>query len=1007
MRSTQARGRIAAPMSLALTLAAFAMTPQEAAGQQGNDLFTYHVYVDPNFGDNELAFRLNPQRWTGGAPANQQALADYPETPHGKFPNPAIPDEGFLQHAPYSFRTITGPNGAMAYLDAVFPAPPTGNNWTNSVTGKRAEWIVIHCLPGLYGPLTAGDGSGEGEFDSLPNGSAHGSELRFNGEQFPIEMRAQISLQGSSALDTIFDARGHATSIIRAWNTVAGGMQRAFVDGITVRGARSDGGTPFPNNIPNDSGAGISIGWLPQSGSLTVSNCFINDNDVGIAILNHVPYNDEQLHNVVSPVIVNNTIAWNTIGIYSGNPRPLDSNGAYVAQVAIGASQPIILNNIIDPGHPTRGLLTTFRGLHPWDLRQRGNQPFSFNAWPQGEENVVRAGVSNFLAVNSFVRTPLPGSANPYAPTETTPTTWPTPRVDISAYMPGPSKLRGILYVNDAFRAAGDPGRSPHDFRLAPNVASSADAEAIGPNGLVALNPMVNMGLALETDAAIATGRTSITFANHSRYIDFLQGTPAVGGLGNPLQFRRLDHPPGYEIPSATTEEPDRFHAWDWDAEGFGNPRVRCRRGFTSWSPGSQTLFDNIDLGADEMGELIIAGYIDGTRMFARWQIFDVGAEQTDLYFFDLRSSAPYARPSYNLLLGDNLTSDNPPPIQPVTGFNWWDHSCFPATPATNLDSVSITQNGWGTGSVINSNFTDAADPRQPAGTSPFRFFYSFASNATRLTPPDSSTPDANPVFMRNLPCDFSPTLLGDPHPYWGDTYFPTADDGIPSVGTLGDFYASNPWFGDTNPAPPNVEPLSSIHLRADSSIIAIANWTLYRNPDHPSAAHRGGVVDGTLNPPGTAMLGDALNPVTVPECSGLHPSVGFLRPPLVGTLGPFGCTPTGSYDIGFWGFGDSNCVGEKLPLLFDWVGVRYNCQNLDEDEGSNLQTFLTVIGDASGSDSQEAAQRASAIPGFLPSTGSSLRYDGPRGVTRSLSASLRAILENPALAPEFPNGSR
>jgi hypothetical protein len=64
-----------------------------------------------------------------------------------------------LQHAPYSFRTLTGPSGAIAYLRANF-FTNAGQNQALSYSllvggsNRTLTGIILHCLPGLYGPGT-------------------------------------------------------------------------------------------------------------------------------------------------------------------------------------------------------------------------------------------------------------------------------------------------------------------------------------------------------------------------------------------------------------------------------------------------------------------------------------------------------------------------------------------------------------------------------------------------------------------------------------------------------------------------------------------------------------------------------------------------------------------------------------------------------------------------------------------------------------------------------------
>src|SRR5690606_37566773 len=107
--------------------------------------YALHVYVDPIFGDDTLATQFNPSV----SPSAQQLrpLDEHPELGDPK------PITGYLQHAPFAFKTLTGPSGALAWAGTI---PWLGVPWEHPDPGERrwVKWIVIHCLPGLYGPGT-------------------------------------------------------------------------------------------------------------------------------------------------------------------------------------------------------------------------------------------------------------------------------------------------------------------------------------------------------------------------------------------------------------------------------------------------------------------------------------------------------------------------------------------------------------------------------------------------------------------------------------------------------------------------------------------------------------------------------------------------------------------------------------------------------------------------------------------------------------------------------------
>jgi hypothetical protein len=110
--------------------------------------FTYHLYVDPIYGDNNLANAQNPK----GAPGPN--VIHLPLMKHRW-----ASVKGYLQHHPYSFKTVGGQNGALAWVSTL--TATNGNNlpWQHPDTTdpRWIDYIVIHCLPGLYGPKLPSD----------------------------------------------------------------------------------------------------------------------------------------------------------------------------------------------------------------------------------------------------------------------------------------------------------------------------------------------------------------------------------------------------------------------------------------------------------------------------------------------------------------------------------------------------------------------------------------------------------------------------------------------------------------------------------------------------------------------------------------------------------------------------------------------------------------------------------------------------------------------------------
>jgi len=110
--------------------------------------FVFHVYVNPIHGDNVKATAANP---------NTTSLGQRPLDYHPEPASPAWPIGGVLQHAPYHFKTLTGTNGAIAWIESVLMAGNLPLPWPHPGSPARSvDWILVHCLPGLYGPI--GDG---------------------------------------------------------------------------------------------------------------------------------------------------------------------------------------------------------------------------------------------------------------------------------------------------------------------------------------------------------------------------------------------------------------------------------------------------------------------------------------------------------------------------------------------------------------------------------------------------------------------------------------------------------------------------------------------------------------------------------------------------------------------------------------------------------------------------------------------------------------------------------
>ncbi|MBK9129937.1 MAG: hypothetical protein IPM13_19485 [Phycisphaerales bacterium] len=798
--------------------------------------YVWHIYVDPLFGDDTRALADNPPN------GNVLPLGIHPD---GGEPADARPIAGVLQHAPFAFRTV---KAAMSYALQFVPAGISmGNLWSRVVSFPRSppqlpidvlmtiRHVVIHCLPGLYGPRIPG----------LPDIDP-ASGLPFNGDSWPVVVPSLVSIQGTSALDTIFDARLRATHILEVadhpYPPALVPHAHSFIDSVTVRNARAGGMDAW------GSGAGIYVhGVLGDPGSqsaIKITNCFITNNTVGIGVDCFVGAVGQIA--AQRPRIVNNTIAWNDIGLWSGNTREPDPD---LSQNAL-----VLINNIFDSGSPPGYIVgrSGFEGVGDTEkvVATRGGVSVNidFNAW-EDQPRRVNLGVS---ILPNWPATPPRLIAM-------------GPRVDLTPFTQ-PAR-RGCLYINDIFRAALGVDYSPNDFRLAPMVTEDA-ADPPGNQMPIPINPLVNVGI----DDGGVPGSLSIIMGNTIH----MMTPPAPPGL-----------PVGAEGPLLPLPH-TRVDGWDYDGEGWGNPRISLRPGFANTNP-----WGTIDLGADEMGKLIIAGFLNGTRILTPDPVPNAPTAgfHGGIYFFDLSSLNPIPRPQANLYPGQQFPDALSPPVLNV---DWWAHVQIPSWPEL----------------FPGSNYTDASAP----GTTTERNVWIGAAGL------------GHEPFMRNLECNFSPHLAPDPHPFWGSWMFGQA------LGNLRDVYASNPWYDHATNFPP------PLLRRRD-------NPTLFHNfGGGPGSTSWGGgfsgpmyVVDATLNPPGT------------------YPQAARWTLPPTGPFGPYTpCTGTigNNYAVGIWGFGDvaAGCP-DVVPGILNAVGlfesaIRLNCERFDSQTGasiSNLQTFLGI----------------------------------------------------------------
>lgn len=718
---------------------------------------TFHVYVDPIQGDDAQAAARNP---------NGTVSALHPLDGH---PAGATVITGVIQHAPYNFRTV---HAAVQYL-GTWPSPPPGGpaHFYENPSDPQNKWIyhvVIHCMPGLYGPRSPSANPNDDDFDPR-------SGLPWNGEVLPIALPGLVSIQGTSALDTIFDARGYET-----WGPSVGqdifrfatgtGTQRlhaeSFIDSITMRGCRV--GTGIRD------GAAVLIDSPTDAVDVKITNCFIYGNDIGIAMFsrdaNHRPW------------IVNNTIAWNQIGIYSGDLNPAGPH--------VGGSEPIIHNNIIDP------IRLLDPALPPYLL---GVGALAFEP-PSCFEGLAAADVTS-VAVNMASCT-TPTCWNAYLETAINlGNGWPygatTPR-DPAPFLPpvilmsmfgawnGGNPIRGDLYIRDVLHTAGKTC-APHDFRLSPRVRLA--------NGGFSLNPLVN--------AALMPPQWSV-----GQRIEFANINLPVAGI------QSIQGPIGIAPDSLA-----RFDDSDWDCEGVGNPRDQQRRAGVITLGGVNTWFGHPehgcgslrDLGADELGEVIITGFIDSTRAFSRPHASIAAntaqiADCSTFYFMNVYQAPPIG-PLQFISPQLNARADNPDwPI--VTSVPLPPPNASPGTGSQWFAQLGPFHNPY----IVPSGLL--ADPPIPFAFTSGQHFdpYAYASlDTTRFLLIKAPAGTAYSHFMRTRACDIGSHILFDidtwnPNVNSRDVDYAEYEFWWQSAGAtqLHDIFQNNPWvdMADTGQFP-------------------------------------------------------------------------------------------------------------------------------------------------------------------------------------------------------------
>jgi hypothetical protein len=249
-------------------------------------------------------------------------------------------------------------------------------------------------------------------------------------------------------------------------------------------------------------------------------------------------------------------------------------------------------------------------------------------------------------------------------------------------------------------------------------------------------------------------------------------------------------------LPDGAEEAP--VHGWDYDCEGFGNSRLKQRNGLIPTTP-----FGTIDIGADQCGGLIMAGYIPSTRMFAA---------NVEPYFVQ---SAPRI-----FFVGAPNQANLPRPLcNHVVGLDLW---------------------------VSNAQASTTSEPFPYQGM-PWTHYVSPDPGTARWLLYTNGLIGAAP---RNLSCDFSPALMSDPKLWNGP---------LSLIGPLPEKYSCNPYYHAFWPSALLPPPLqwyldnpTVFHNRFHALPHQMNTWAQPIGTGYNFQLARTWVLDSHLNPPST-----------------------------------------------------------------------------------------------------------------------------------------------------------
>ena len=814
-----------------------------------------HLYVDPIYGDDPSVSGTGVNSFFNPDGLGPECTgASHPIVAPNSVQDSSAgtPGPGLL-HAAYPFKTITK---AIAYVNRL----STGGNpplpFADPSTGLVWSHCIIHLLPGWYGR----DDSTMNNFSlSAASGTHFGSRLIPNGEKFPLHVPPRVSLAGTSILNTFIDTGQVGTAIefgVVDTNGVPISGDQTFIDKVTFFACGGRVATPVGSTAFESNGRHCCAILLDDqvSSHPTISNCVFLKNAIGV-LVNAAP-DDPVTHGIPGAIsdvqhdgtkILNCTFAWNVIGLWNGQiDDPISS---------IGLSKLILVNNVFDgtetidvfaqlpcntpgpvaanaawPQFPliitANGISSAFEGVCHQDLEVMisvGGTPTArdFNAYER--DTVSLPAVDNYNnrggTAGIAAALPLTSPRSPGGPT--------TPGINIASITgfnrSQQNVRRGVLFVTDlvcrgstvgAFPAFGPVGArtgfdlSTHDLRLSPIEVPAAQGltDSNGDPVAPALNRLVDAGWSGPFPAVMANG-----FA--------------------------LTAPPGTLPLNASSQPGWLHHCWEADGEGYGNPRIHDHPAYANTGVPLAGTDAGIDIGADEVGEVIVAGYRFGHSGFLR-----------------LAASSP----------------DNPSPLPPVdnsTLFYLGPPTALglPAIPVPQPDYRTINDLGpidfaWSTnyppGYQTNGMLRtwSSAEAPMPALTTstvslntarPYFGIRETLRRTLTITPPASFPSSGNPIVdlveaVQNVgasygatAADITPVLLPDLHPWWTEV--------IPSTLAPIDFATMCP----TLPIWQDLSVCVGDNYLFQRSTIGVYNAQLYQTPLAPDMSPPGARTGG------------------------------------------------------------------------------------------------------------------------------------------------------------------